>query len=57
MAETGRSIIEPMRTRHPTLSWKGFAGLTGNDDVHKLSIRDICTTNSEISAHTEIEHV
>ena len=43
MAETGQSIIEPMRTRHPTFSW---------DDVHKLSIRDICTTNSEISEHT-----
>ena len=36
---------------------KDFARLTGNDDVHKLSIRDLCTTNSEISGHTEIEHV
>jgi hypothetical protein len=25
--------------------------------VHKLSIRDLCTTNSEISNHTDIEHV
>jgi len=36
---------------------KDFARLTGNDDVHKLSIQDLCTTNSEISGHTEIEHV
>ena len=28
---------------------KDFARLTGNDDVHKLSIQDLCTTNSEIS--------
>ena len=34
-----------------------FARLTGNDDVRKLSIADLCTTNSEISEHTEIEHV
>ena len=34
-----------------------FARLTGNDDVQKLSIADLCTTNSEISEHTEIEHV
>ena len=36
---------------------KDFARLTGNDDVHKMSIDDLCTTNSEISNHTEIEHV
>jgi glutamate synthase domain-containing protein 2 len=36
---------------------KDFARLTGNDDVHKLSIADLCTTNSEISEHTDIEHV
>jgi glutamate synthase domain-containing protein 2 len=34
-----------------------FARLTGNDDVHKLSVRDLCTINSEISGHTDIEHV
>ncbi len=42
---------------HATEELKDFARLTGNDDVHKLSIRDLCTTNSEISEHTEIEHV
>jgi glutamate synthase domain-containing protein 2/rubredoxin len=36
---------------------KDFARLTGNDDVHKLSIGDLCTTNSDISKHTKIEHV
>jgi len=36
---------------------KDFARLTGNNDVHGLNINDLCTTNSEISNHTEIEHV
>jgi glutamate synthase domain-containing protein 2/rubredoxin len=36
---------------------KDFARLTGNHDVHALSMRNICTTNSEISDHTEIPHV
>ncbi|NQU24231.1 MAG: rubredoxin [Candidatus Nealsonbacteria bacterium] len=34
----------------------GFARLTGNDDVHKLAMEDLCTTNSEISQHTAVEH-
>ena len=33
-----------------------FARLTGNHDVHGLSLRDLCTTSSEISNHTEIPH-
>jgi glutamate synthase domain-containing protein 2 len=36
---------------------RDFARLTGNSDVHALSIRNICTTNSEISDHTDIPHV
>ena len=36
---------------------KNFARLTGNDGIHKLSVNDLCTTNSEISEHTQIEHV
>lgn len=36
---------------------KVFARITGNDDVHGLSMKDICTTNSEISDNTKIEHV
>jgi glutamate synthase domain-containing protein 2 len=34
-----------------------FARLTGKDDVSKLSVNDLCTTNSEISQHTDIVHV
>jgi methylamine---glutamate N-methyltransferase subunit C len=34
-----------------------FARLTGNKNVHNLSLYDICTVNSEISNHTGIEHV
>lgn len=36
---------------------KDLARLTGNDDVHNLSINDLCTTNSEISNYTAIDHV
>ena len=36
---------------------KDFARLSGNEDVHDLSPADLCTTNSEISNHTDIEHV
>ncbi len=36
---------------------RDFARLTGNNDVHALSIRNICTANSEISDHTDIPHV
>lgn len=40
-----------------TSELKDFARLTGNNDIHKLSIKDLCTTNSEISNHTSIEHI
>lgn len=43
--------------RVSTEELKDFARLTGLKDVHKLSITDLCTTNSEISNYTEIEHV
>lgn len=36
---------------------KTFARICGKNDVHQLSLEDICTTNSEISNHTDIEHV
>ena len=36
---------------------KDFARLTGNDDIQKLSMSDLCTTNSEISNYIEIEHI
>lgn len=34
-----------------------FARLTGNRDVHGLGPADLCTTSSEISGHTDIQHV
>lgn len=34
-----------------------FARLTGNADVHGLSLENLATTNSEISDHTAIQHV
>jgi glutamate synthase domain-containing protein 2 len=40
-----------------TSELRDFARLTGNNDVHGLSISDLCTVNSEISNHTEISHV
>lgn len=36
---------------------KDFARLSGNENIHSLSENDICTTNSEISNHTNIQHV
>jgi glutamate synthase domain-containing protein 2 len=43
--------------RVSTEELRDFARLTGNNDVHALSTRNICTTNSEISDHTDIPHV
>lgn len=40
-----------------TQELQDFARMTGNSDIHGLSIRDLCTTNSEISNHTQVEHV
>jgi glutamate synthase domain-containing protein 2/rubredoxin len=40
-----------------TRELRDFARLTGNDDVHGLGVSDLCTVNSEISSHTDIEHV
>jgi len=40
-----------------TEALKNFAWLTGNDDVHKLAISDLCTANSEISGYTAVQHV
>jgi glutamate synthase domain-containing protein 2 len=43
--------------RVSTEELKDFARLTGNDDIHKISVTDLCTINSEISNYTDIEHV
>jgi len=61
LRERLKSDISAKRLEHylrvSTEELKDFARLTGNDDVHTLSIRNICTTNSEISDHTDIPHV
>jgi len=36
---------------------KDFARLSGNQNVHDLSLVDLCTTNSEISNYADIKHV
>lgn len=36
---------------------KMFARVSGHDDVHGLSVDDLCTANSEISNYTNIPHV
>ncbi len=33
-----------------------FARITGKDDIHKLSVSDLCTISREISEHTDIPH-
>ena len=35
---------------------KTFARITGNADIHDLSIDDLCTISEEISEHTNIAH-
>ena len=34
-----------------------FARLTGNNNIHSMSVSDLCTVNSEISNYTLVEHV
>lgn len=36
---------------------KTFARITGNEDIHKLNVKNLATTNSEISNYTNIRHV
>lgn len=35
---------------------KTFARITGNEDIHGLSVDDLCTVDREISEHTDIKH-
>ena len=35
---------------------KTFARITGNEDIHGLSVHDLCTVSDEISGHTNIVH-
>jgi glutamate synthase domain-containing protein 2 len=43
--------------RASTEELKMFARLTGHRNLSDLANTDLCTTNSEISSHTDIEHV
>ncbi len=43
--------------RVSTEELQDFARLTGNNQLAALSLTDLCTTNSEISSHTQIRHV
>lgn len=55
IAEAARGLENFLRISTEEL--RDFARLTGNDSVHGLSNMDLCTTNSEISRYTDIEHV
>lgn len=35
---------------------KTYSRITGNKDIHNLSVDDLCTIDSEISVHTSIPH-
>ncbi len=43
--------------RVSTNELKAFARLTGKSTTSEFEIKDLCTTNSEISSHTDVEHV
>jgi glutamate synthase domain-containing protein 2 len=42
--------------RVSTEELKTFARLIGHDDIHQMTIDDLCTVNSEISNYTSIKH-
>ena len=52
--EAARGLANFLRVSTEEL--KDFARLTGHDSVHKLSVRDLVTTSSEISTHTSVPH-
>jgi len=52
--EAARGLANFLRVSTEEL--QDFARLTGHADVHDLSVRDLVTTNSEISGHTSIPH-
>jgi glutamate synthase domain-containing protein 2 len=31
--------------------------MTGNDNVHSLSVHDLCTTSTDVAQYTDIPHV
>ncbi len=55
VAAAARGLANFLRVS--TAELMDFARLTGKDDIHRLGLDDLCTTNSEISNHTAIVHV
>ncbi len=55
VAASARGLANFLRVSTEEL--KDFARLTGKNDIHRLDLDDLCTTNSEISNHTAIGHV
>lgn len=53
--QSARQVARFLRVCNEEL--KDFARLTGNNDVHGLGVRDLCTLSSEIANHAGIEHV
>lgn len=53
--ESARRLANFLRVSTDELT--SFARCTGHADVHALSVADLCTVNSEIAEHTDIEHV
>jgi glutamate synthase domain-containing protein 2 len=39
-----------------TAELKTFARITGHNNIHEITTDDICTTSTEISSHTNINH-
>ncbi len=55
VAAAARGLANFLRVS--TAELMDFARLTGKDDIHRLGLADLCTTNSEISNHTAVAHV
>jgi len=53
--ESGRRVANFLNASLEEL--KVFARITGNNDIHELSIENLRTVNSEISKYTNIKHV
>jgi len=54
VGEAARGLANFLRVSTEEL--RDFARLAGHDSVHKLTVRDLVTTSSEIAAHTSIPH-
>lgn len=55
IADSARRLANFLRVSTDEIAQ--FARITGHRDVHQMSPDDLCTVNSEISAHSCIKHV